>query len=202
MGCIIQLVEHSGLLIRDLRMIHLQRSHLLTLQSLGALADNNQQQLLLSDVSVLIEVRLPTLKTMQNAKEKLVGAGFTHGVLIAGAGLDAFSPGVTPSSAFPTTAVLDNCTLCLVRPRLLREARVGEILDAIVTAGFEISAMKFVHLQMNEADELFQIYKGVVRQYHVRVASICKAYTLTLTKSLPYTTGNAEVHVFIAVPST
>lgn len=173
MGRIIQLIEQSGLLVRDLRMVQLQKPHLMTLQSLGAITDNNQQQALLSDVCVLIEVRLPTPKELQDAQVKLAGAGLADVVLIASRGLDSLCPGTTPSNAFPTTAVLDNCTLCLVRPRLIREARVGEVLDAIVAAGFEVSAMKLVHLQMNEADELFQIYKGVVRQYHVRIALLC-----------------------------
>ncbi|KAE9036883.1 hypothetical protein PR003_g7012 [Phytophthora rubi] len=180
MGCIIQLIEESGLSIRDLRMVHLQKPHLMTLQSLGAITDNNQQQSLLSDVSVLVEVRLPTPKAIHDAKVKLEGAGVADVVLIAGTGLENFCTGTTPNDAFPTTAVLDNCTLCLVRPRLLREARVGEVLDAIVAAGFEVSAMKLVHLQMNEADELFQIYKGVVRQYHEMLKYMCSSPCLAL----------------------
>jgi nucleoside-diphosphate kinase len=176
MGHIIQLIEHSGLSMRDLRLAQLQKSHLATLQAVGATADNNQQQSLLSDVSVLVEVRLPNPKVLQEAKATLASAGLLEVVLVADTGLDAFRPGKTPNDVFPTTAVLDHCTLCLLRPRLLREARAGEILDAILAAGFEISALKLVHLQMNEADELFQIYKGVVRQYHVRA---CRQQRLT-----------------------
>lgn len=169
-GRIIQLIEQSGLSVRELRMVQLQRSHLATLQSLGAISYDNEQQSMLGDVSVVVEVRLPTPKAFQEAKVKLASAGVADTVLIADTGLEAFSSGRTPNDVFPTTAVLDNCTLCLVRPRILREARVGEILNAIVASGFEVSALKLVHLQMNEADELFQIYKGVVRQYHVRTS--------------------------------
>ncbi|KAG6609553.1 Nucleoside diphosphate Kinase [Phytophthora cinnamomi] len=180
MGRIVQLIEQSGLSIRDLRMVHLQKSHLMTLQSLGAIADNNQQQSLLSDVSVLVEVRLPSSKAIQDAEVKLTGAGVADVVLIAGVGLEALCAGATPNNAFPTTAVLDNCTLCLVRPRLVREARMGETLDGIVAAGFEVSAMKLVHLQMNESDELFQVYKGVVRQYHEMLKYMCSSPCLAL----------------------
>ncbi|KAL3673264.1 hypothetical protein V7S43_000985 [Phytophthora oleae] len=163
MGRIVQLIEQSGLAIRDLRMVQLQRSQLAALQATGVITDNNQQQALLSDVSVLVEARLPTPTALEETKSRLMSAGVADTVLIGTTRLEAFRE---VNEALKTTAVLDNCTLCLIRPRIVREARAGEILDAIVTAGFEVSALKLVHLQMNEADELFQIYKGVVRQYH------------------------------------
>ncbi|RLN51383.1 hypothetical protein BBJ29_000670 [Phytophthora kernoviae] len=167
-GRTIQLIEASGLSVRNLRMVLLQRAHLATLQTFEGIVDING---LLGDASVLVEVRQPTSKKFQDAKMKLKTEGLEEVVLIAEHGLEVFRPGPNLADPFPTTAVLDNCTLCLIRPRILREARAGEIVDAILTAGFEVSALKLVHLQMNEADELFQIYKGVVRQYHVRITS-------------------------------
>ncbi|GMF11634.1 unnamed protein product [Phytophthora lilii] len=172
MGRILQIIEQSELSVRDLGMVHFQKSHLVTLQSLGTMSDNNQLQSTLNDVSVLVEVRITSPKAVQDAKTKLTSAGLADAVVITDTGLEAFTAGRSTSDTFQTTAVLDNCTLCLIRPRLLREARVGEVLDAILAAGFEVSAMKLIHLQMNEADELFQIYKGVVRQYHVRTCSV------------------------------
>eukprot|EP00644_Phytophthora_capsici_P000173 jgi/Phyca11/539998/estExt2_Genewise1Plus.C_PHYCAscaffold_40319 len=166
MGRIIQLIELSGLSVRDLRMVQMQKSHLVALQATGAITDNNQQQAMLSDVSVLVEARLPTPSVAEEVKMKLASSGLTESVLVSTTGIESISSGKTVNEAFKTTAVLDNCTLCLIRPRIVREARVGEILNAIVSAGFEVSALKLVHLQMDEADELFQIYKGVVRQYH------------------------------------
>ncbi|KAG6976407.1 hypothetical protein JG688_00001381 [Phytophthora aleatoria] len=177
MGRIIQLIEQSGLSVRDIRMVQLQKSHLAMLQTMEAATDNNQQRSLLSDVSVLVEVRLPMPKAMEDAKMRLESL---DAVLVARTGLEAFSSGRTANEAFPTTAVLDNCTLCLIRPRIVREACVGEILNAIVAAGFEVSALKLVHFQMNEADKLFQIYKGVVRQYHEMLKYMCSSPCLAL----------------------
>ncbi|KAL4125053.1 hypothetical protein PRIC2_008643 [Phytophthora ramorum] len=180
MGRIIQLIEQSDLSVRDLRMVQLQQTHIVTLQSMGAINDNNQQQSLLRDVSVLVEVRVSSPKVVQDSKVKLVGAGLADAVLIVNTGLGAFSTGASPNDVFRTSAVLDNCTLCILRPRIVREARVGEIVDAIVTAGFEVSALQLVHFQMHEADELFQIYKGVVRQYHEMIKYMCSSPCLAL----------------------
>ncbi|KAF4127605.1 Nucleoside diphosphate kinase domain-containing protein [Phytophthora infestans] len=169
MGRIIQLIEQSGVSVRDIRMAHLQKSHLATL----AITDNNQQRALVNDVSVLVEVRLPNPKAIEDVKMKL---GSVDTVLVVRTGLEVFSG----RDVFPTTAVLDNCTLCLIRPRIVREACVGEILDAIIAAGFEVSALKLVHFQMNEVDELFKIYKGVVRQYHEMLKYMCSSPCLAL----------------------
>ncbi|RLN90776.1 hypothetical protein BBJ28_00020917 [Nothophytophthora sp. Chile5] len=158
-------------------MVQLQKTHLTQLQTAGVLPDNNQQRSLLSDVSVVVEVGKPTPKTLQDIRAKLEDADV---VLLAETGLEVFGPGANLEQIFPSTAVLDNCSLCLVRPRLLREARVGEVLDAILSAGFEISGLKLVHLQMQEADELFQIYKGVARQYHEVLKYMCSSPCVAL----------------------
>ena len=58
------------------------------------------------------------------------------------------------------TAVYDNCSLCLVRPSVLRRAAEGDVLDAILAAGVEVSAMKRLHLDRLQASELLDVYKA------------------------------------------
>ena len=64
-----------------------------------------------------------------------------------------------------TTAVLDNCTLCLIKPHLLREGRAGQVIDMILGAGFEISAMELFNLSRPVCEEFFDVYKGVLPEY-------------------------------------
>jgi len=45
--------------------------------------------------------------------------------------------------------------------------KCGQIVDAIIQAGFDISALKLVHVEVAAMDEFLAIYKDVVRQYHV-----------------------------------
>jgi len=66
---------------------------------------------------------------------------------------------------FPCTAAFDHCTLCVVRPHVLKAGKAGEIIAAIQSAGLEISAAEMLHLQHAEAAELLDVYKGVV-PYH------------------------------------
>lgn len=185
MGKVIQVIETSGLVLLNTVMAQLERSHVnaLNVHCLRSTAsDGGDMDDLLRDVSVLIEVKQPTPNTLEDALSRLEAACVRQHVLVGEIGLlDAFASSSTSASPkassnnsssgsaiFPSTAVFDNCSLCLLRPRMLREGHVGDVLDAILKAGFEISALKTLHFQMNDADEFFHVYKGIVRQYHVR----------------------------------
>jgi nucleoside-diphosphate kinase len=39
------------------------------------------------------------------------------------------------------TAMLSNCTLCLIKPHAVLDGHAGKIVDRILEEGFEISAM-------------------------------------------------------------
>jgi len=64
-----------------------------------------------------------------------------------------------------TTAVLDNCTLCLIKPHIQREGNTGKIIDMILQAGFEISAMELFNLTRPVIEEFYDVYKGVIPEY-------------------------------------
>jgi len=65
-----------------------------------------------------------------------------------------------------STAVCDNCTLCVIRPHAVKAGYAGAIITAIMESGFEISAAKLIHLDSAEANEMLEVYKGVL-PYHV-----------------------------------
>lgn len=64
-----------------------------------------------------------------------------------------------------TTAVMDNCTLCIVKPHMLREGLAGQVVDTIMEAGFEISAMEIFDLSRPVIEEFYDVYKGVLPEY-------------------------------------
>lgn len=66
---------------------------------------------------------------------------------------------------YPTTAVFSNCTVCLIRPHILKDGRAGEIVSSIMKAGFEVSAARTVHFTPVEAAEFLDVYKGVIPHY-------------------------------------
>jgi nucleoside-diphosphate kinase len=64
-----------------------------------------------------------------------------------------------------TTAVLNNCTLCLIKPHILREGKLGHVIDLILSAGFEISALELFNLTRPVVEEFYDVYKGVLPEY-------------------------------------
>ena len=65
-----------------------------------------------------------------------------------------------------TSAILSNCTLCLIKPHVFQEGKVGKVVDKILEDGFEISAMQTFFLDRTEAEEFFELYKGIHPAFH------------------------------------
>lgn len=64
-----------------------------------------------------------------------------------------------------TTAVMNNCTLCLIKPHIIKEGLAGQIIDTILSEGFEISAMEMFNLSRPVIEEFYEVYKGVLPEY-------------------------------------
>lgn len=73
-----------------------------------------------------------------------------------------------------TTAVFNNCTLCIIRPHIFQASLAGDVLDRILSEGFEVSAMKLTHLDMVSAEEFLDVYRGVLPEYQ----EMCKQLTV------------------------
>ncbi|KAH9116495.1 hypothetical protein AeMF1_009586 [Aphanomyces euteiches] len=166
LGHILSALEDSDLSLVKMRMIHIQpndMSLLAKLVDVGHSSSNVQEWT--RDFTVAIEVSVGSPSAVSNALQQL-GRARDHVVVASQA-----SPVFFDGNRFPTTAAMDDCsTLCLIRPRVVREGKCGAILDAILKAGFEISALKLVHVEVAAIDEFLAVYKPVTRQYHVRDA--------------------------------
>lgn len=65
----------------------------------------------------------------------------------------------------PTTAQLNNCSLCIIKPHIIKEGKAGQVIDMILQAGFEISAMEMFYLSRAVIEEFYDVYKGVLPEY-------------------------------------
>ena len=59
---------------------------------------------------------------------------------------------------------LTSCSCLIIKPHIIQEGLAGKIIDIILTEGFEISAM--------QAEEFFEIYKGVLPEYSSMIDAI------------------------------
>ncbi len=85
-----------------------------------------------------------------------------------------------------------NCSLCVIKPHIVRSQQVGELLKTITDdRRFEISALFTVHLTTPLAEELFEVYRGIVPNYTLALEQICSAPVLAVM----ITTPNDEIDV-------
>lgn len=73
------------------------------------------------------------------------------------------------SDLFPyaSTATLDHCTLCIVKPHAMRSRAFGAILDSIIARGFEVTAVREMRMSKVQAEEFLEV------RSHARLLCLC-----------------------------
>ncbi|KAM6921807.1 nucleoside diphosphate kinase homolog 7 isoform 1-T2 [Xenentodon cancila] len=71
------------------------------------------------------------------------------------------------------TALYTDCTCCIIKPHAISEGLTGKILNSIYAAGFEISALQMFSVDRANAEEFYEVYKGVVSEYPSMVTELC-----------------------------
>jgi nucleoside-diphosphate kinase len=74
-----------------------------------------------------------------------------------------------PSPIGSPTVTYDNCTLCVIKPHAVADDKMGEILDTVLDAGFEISALQSFTLDRVMSEEFLEVYKGVLPEFRLYV---------------------------------
>lgn len=78
---------------------------------------------------------------------------------------DLWFGGMPAQRLMKTTAVMNNCSLLLIKPHIVKEGLAGQVIDMILEAGLEISAMEMFNLSRPVVEEFFDVYKGVLPEY-------------------------------------
>ena len=64
------------------------------------------------------------------------------------------------------------CSCLVIKPHAIKEGNAGKIIDIILTEGFEISSMQMFYIDKIQAEEFFQVYKGVLPEYSQMIDSM------------------------------
>jgi nucleoside-diphosphate kinase len=78
------------------------------------------------------------------------------------------------------TATLDSCTCCIVKPHAIKSRHLGKIVDAIISQGYEISAIQSLMFNQIQATEFFEVYDGVLPTYHDHVVQLASGLSVAL----------------------
>jgi nucleoside-diphosphate kinase len=71
-------------------------------------------------------------------------------------------------------------TACLVKPHVVAESRLGELVGAIQALGFQIEALQMVTLGTDTATAFLDVYKGVLPHYAQTVAHVTEGPSVFL----------------------
>jgi nucleoside-diphosphate kinase len=80
----------------------------------------------------------------------------------------------------PTTATLDNCTCCIVKPHAVKAKQLGSILDLVISQGYEVSCLRSLQFDRAQAEEFLEVYKGVVPEYADQVLQLSSGISVAM----------------------
>mmetsp|Transcript_17949 Transcript_17949/g.24602 ORF Transcript_17949/g.24602 Transcript_17949/m.24602 type:complete len:173 (+) Transcript_17949:513-1031(+) len=75
---------------------------------------------------------------------------------------------------------ISDCTLCLIKPHVMKNHTVGEILQAISNEGFSFKAFFTIHLTFTFAEELFDAYRNIYSNYSQVMEHLCSSSSLAV----------------------
>jgi nucleoside-diphosphate kinase len=73
-----------------------------------------------------------------------------------------------------------DCSLCLVKPHIIKEEKLGSFIDAVVAGGFAIDAAYLVHLTIPMAKEFLDVYKNVYPSFVAMIDQVVSGPVLAL----------------------
>ncbi len=79
----------------------------------------------------------------------------------------------------------ESCTLCIIKPHVMRAQNAGELIDSILAQGFEIGAILSVHFTTSVAEELFSVYKEIFPKFTAMIEHLISSPCLALKVTSP-----------------
>ncbi|XP_068125905.1 nucleoside diphosphate kinase homolog 7 [Hyperolius riggenbachi] len=71
------------------------------------------------------------------------------------------------------TATFIQCTCCVIKPHAVSDGLMGKIINYILDEGFEISALQMFTMEKANAEEFYEVYKGVIAEYTEMLGELC-----------------------------
>ncbi|XP_077464290.1 nucleoside diphosphate kinase homolog 7 isoform X1 [Stigmatopora argus] len=78
------------------------------------------------------------------------------------------------------TALYTQSTCCIIKPHAISQGLAGKIVNSIIAAGFQISALRMFNVDRANAEEFYEVYKGVVAEYGDMVTELSLGPCLVL----------------------
>ncbi|ORX63586.1 nucleoside diphosphate kinase [Anaeromyces robustus] len=97
----------------------------------------------------------------------------------------SFIFGVYSNNMFERTAKFKDCTLALIKPHVLKQGLIGEIIIAIIKGGFEINDIQLFNLETSNATEFLEVYRGLMPTFTDHVNELISGASVAMEISHP-----------------
>uniref|UniRef100_A0A2A4JZK6 DM10 domain-containing protein n=1 Tax=Heliothis virescens TaxID=7102 RepID=A0A2A4JZK6_HELVI len=95
--------------------------------------------------------------------------------------LDLFFGSDNGLQRVPFRATFKDCTCCIIKPHAIIDGNLGAILEHIATSGtFYISAMAMFSVKLANAEEFYEVYKGVLPTYEAMAIHLAEGKCIAL----------------------
>ncbi|XP_066900873.1 nucleoside diphosphate kinase homolog 7 [Halyomorpha halys] len=91
-----------------------------------------------------------------------------------------FGSNPPPSSSETSTVVLKDSTCCVIKPHAVRNGHLGEIMCMIEHEGYSITALQMFYIDNVNAEEFFEVYRGVLQEYPEMVSELISGACLAM----------------------
>ena len=173
--------EHQGKPFFHDLVVFMTEGPIIVFELIGEKAISRWRELLGPTDSTLARQEVPSSLRAQFGTDKMRNA--CHGSdssESAGREINFF---FGSSSAGTNTASFQNCTLCIIKPHAVKESLTGKIIKEIIASGLKITALGLFNVEKANAEEFYEVYKGVVREYTQMVEQLssgpCVAMEIT-----------------------
>ncbi|RYG45505.1 hypothetical protein EON67_10530, partial [archaeon] len=81
---------------------------------------------------------------------------------------------------YPYTGVFTHCAVCIIKPHAVASNAAGEIIDAILKADLEISAMRSMVVSTTDAADYYAPYRGVCREHEAWISHLASGQSIIM----------------------
>lgn len=178
-GDIVMRVERLDCVLVDMKSIHFSSS-IEDINEAAQLLPGMELKDLCSSSSPFVALSFRGSDSIASVRAFVESSPFCNGVACPRAGQEKEFAEFFLNKLRQTTATLKECTACVIRPHIIKDRMIGQVLNDIVDRGFLISAIQMFRLDKETAAEFLSVYKGVLPQYVELVDEMSSGMSIAL----------------------
>jgi nucleoside-diphosphate kinase len=164
-GDIVINIEREDCALIDIKSLHFFSSSIDDINEAIQLLPGMELQDLCSSSSPFVALSFRGSDSIASVRALVESSPFCNGVACPRIGQEQEFSDFFLNRHRSTTATLEECTACVIRPHIIKDRMFGQVVKNILARGFIISAIQMFRLDKETAAEFLAIYKGVFPQY-------------------------------------